>query len=101
MHAPHRPRPLPSRAIILTAITLAMIAAPTSAWADPTNITTGLNSVTTWVLTAAKSICILAVIGCGFAKLAGRMQWGHFFSVMTGAAIIFGASEIAGWVMTS
>lgn len=89
------------RSAILTGFAIALVAAPTAALADPTNITTGVSSITTWVLTIAKSICILAVIGCGFAKLAGRMQWGHFFSVMTGAAIIFGASEIAGWMFTS
>ena len=70
---------------------------PTAAMADPTNITTGLTSLETWLLSAAKIIAIIAFIGCGLAKMAGRLQWGYFFSVAAGCAIVFGAAEIAPW----
>lgn len=70
---------------------------PSAAMADPTNITTGLTSVETWLLSAAKIIAIIAFIGCGLAKMMGRLQWGYFFSVAAGCAIVFGAAEIAPW----
>ena len=70
---------------------------PSVALADPTNITTGLTSVETWLLSAAKIIAIIAFIGCGLAKMMGRLQWGYFFSVAAGCAIVFGAAEIAPW----
>jgi hypothetical protein len=28
------------------------------------------------------------------------MNWGHFFSVMTGCAIVFGAAQLADWMQT-
>ena len=83
-----------------TAAIVAMALAPTAAMADPTNITTGLNSVETFLISAAKILAVIAFIGCGIVKLAGRLNWGHFFSVATGCAIIFGAAEIAQWFQT-
>ena len=83
-----------------TVFMVSMIAAsllPSAALADPTNITTGLTSVETWLLSAAKIIAIIAFIGCGLAKMMGRLQWGYFFSVAAGCAIVFGAAEIAPW----
>lgn len=65
---------------------------------DPTNISNGLNSITTWVKTAAVPIGILAVMGAGFAKLTGRLDWPRFFSVLVGIGIIFGATQIVGWL---
>jgi type IV secretion system protein VirB2 len=65
---------------------------------DPTNISNGLNSITAWVKTAAVPIGILAVMGAGFAKLTGRLDWPRFFSVLVGIGIIFGASQIVGWL---
>ena len=65
---------------------------------DPTNISNGLNSITTWVKTAAVPLGILAVMGAGFAKLTGRLDWPRFFSVLVGIGIIFGAAQIVGWL---
>ena len=65
---------------------------------DPTNISNGLNSITTWVKTAAVPLGILAVMGAGFAKLTGRLDWPRFFSVLVGIGIIFGATQIVGWL---
>lgn len=68
---------------------------------DPTNISNGLNSITAWVKTAAVPIGILAVMGAGFAKLTGRLDWPRFFSVLVGIGIIFGATQIVGWLSGS
>ena len=71
---------------------------PAFAQSDPTNISNGLNSITTWVKTAAVPVGILAVMGAGFAKLTGRLDWPRFFSVLVGIGIIFGATQIVGWL---
>ncbi len=92
MYAPHQ------RRFLFAMVALAAIAVPTAAMADPTNITTGLNSIQTWLLSAAKIIAVIAFIGCGLAKMIGRMQWGYFFSVMAGCAIVFGAAQLAAWM---
>lgn len=73
-----------------------LVASP--ALADPTNISTGITSLTTWIKTAAVPIGILAVMGAGFAKLAGRLEWGRFFAVLVGIGIVFGATQIVGWM---
>jgi type IV secretion system protein VirB2 len=65
---------------------------------DPTNISNGLNSITTWVKTAAVPVGVLAVMGAGFAKLTGRLDWPRFFSVLVGIGIIFGATQIVSWL---
>ena len=65
---------------------------------DPTNISNGLNSITAWVKTAAVPVGILAVMGAGFAKLTGRLDWTRFFSVLVGIGIIFGATQIVSWL---
>jgi type IV secretion system protein VirB2 len=85
-----------ARHIILTGTVLAM-ASPALA-DDPTNISNGLTSITTWVKTAAVPLGILAVMGAGFAKLTGRLDWPRFFSVLVGIGIIFGATQIVGWL---
>jgi type IV secretion system protein VirB2 len=78
---------------------LAMLVLTSPALADdPTNISNGLNSITTWVKTAAVPIGILAVMGAGFAKLTGRLDWPRFFSVLVGIGIIFGATQIVSWL---
>lgn len=82
-------------------VMLAMVVAPQAAMADPTNITSGLTSIQTWLISAAKIIAVIAIIACGLAKMAGRMEWGRFFSVVTGCAIVFGAAEIASWMESS
>ncbi len=65
---------------------------------DPTNISNGLNSIVTWVKTAAVPLGILAVMATGAAKLTGRLDWPRFFSVLLGIGIIFGATQIVGWL---
>ena len=65
---------------------------------DPTNISNGLNSIVTWVKTAAVPLGILGVMGAGFAKLTGRLDWPRFFSVLVGIGIIFGATQIVSWL---
>lgn len=65
---------------------------------DPTNISNGLNSITSWVKTAAVPVGILAVMGAGFAKMTGRLDWPRFFSVLVGIGIVFGATQIVGWL---
>ncbi|WP_277923353.1 TrbC/VirB2 family protein [Sphingomonas sp. CARO-RG-8B-R24-01] len=65
---------------------------------DPTNISNGLTSITAWVKTAAVPIGILAVMGAGFAKMTGRLDWPRFFSVLVGIGIVFGATQIVGWL---
>ncbi|MDE2562806.1 MAG: TrbC/VirB2 family protein [Sphingomonadales bacterium] len=80
------------------AAAFAVLVLPVAAMADPTNITNGLNSIETWLISAAKIIAVIAFIGCGLAKMMGRMQWGYFFSVMAGCAIVFGAAQLAQWM---
>jgi type IV secretion system protein VirB2 len=91
-----RTRPSAAR-LIIVALALSCIASPAFA-DDPTNISNGLNSITSWVKTAAVPIGILAVMGAGFAKLTGRLDWPRFFSVLVGIGIIFGATQIVGWL---
>jgi type IV secretory pathway VirB2 component (pilin) len=86
-----------SRSYLMCAIMVASVLVPQATMADPTNITTGLNSLETWLISAAKIIAVIAFIGCGLAKMVGRMQWNYFFSVMAGCAIVFGAAELATW----
>jgi type IV secretion system protein VirB2 len=76
---------------------VALMASPAFA-DDPTNISTGLTSITTWVKTAAVPLGILAVMGAGFAKFAGRLDWPRFFSVLVGIGIVFGATQIVSWL---
>ena len=80
------------------ALALLLISTPALAQSDPTNISTGLTSILTWVKTAAVPVGILAVMGAGFAKLTGRLDWPRFFSVLVGIGIIFGATQIVGWL---
>ena len=65
---------------------------------DVTNVTTGLTSIKDFLITAATPIGILAIIGAGFAKMAGRLDWPRFFAVMIGIAIVFGAAQIVGFM---
>jgi len=37
-------------------------------------------------------------MGCGYAKMTGRMQWGQVFAVIAGLGLIFGAAEIVSWM---
>ena len=80
-----------------TAGAVALMASPAFA-DDPTNISNGLNSITTWVKSAAVPLGVLAVMATGAAKLTGRLDWPRFFSVLVGIGIIFGASQIVGWL---
>ena len=80
------------------ALALLLISTPAFAQSDPTNISNGLNSILSWVKTAAVPVGILAVMGAGFAKLTGRLDWPRFFSVLVGIGIIFGATQIVGWL---
>lgn len=89
------------RHVLIVGLALSLVALPQAAMADPTNITTGLTSIQTWLTTAAKTIAVIAVIGCGLAKMVGRMQWGYFFSVIAGCALVFGAAEISTWMQSS
>lgn len=85
--------------LMTMAMVLAMALISSPAFADdPTNISNGLNSITSWVKTAAVPIGILAVMGAGFAKLTGRLDWPRFFSVLVGIGIIFGATQIVSWL---
>jgi type IV secretion system protein VirB2 len=59
---------------------MTMLASSPALADDPTNISNGLNSIVTWVKTAAVPLGILAVMGAGFAKLTGRLDWPRFFS---------------------
>jgi type IV secretion system protein VirB2 len=78
-------------------LAVALLSSPALA-DDPTNISNGLNSITAWVKTAAVPVGILAVMATGFAKLTGRLDWPRFFSVLVGIGIIFGATQIVGWL---
>jgi type IV secretory pathway VirB2 component (pilin) len=93
-------RNLAGKNALLVCVAMAALTVPSLAMADPTNITSGLTSIETWLISAAKIIAVIAFIGCGLVKMVGRMNWGHFFSVMTGCAIVFGAAQLAGWMQT-
>ena len=60
-------------------------------------ITSGLNSIKSWLTGITSVVGILAVMGVGYMKLTGRMQWPAVISVMVGLGIIFSASTIVGW----
>ena len=65
---------------------------------DPTNISNGVTSITTWVKGIAVGLGTLAVMGAGFAKFTGRLDWPRFFSVLVGIGIVFGAPQIVSWL---
>ncbi|MEO5598862.1 MAG: TrbC/VirB2 family protein [Novosphingobium sp.] len=96
----HQSRNPEGRNVLIACVAITALAIPSVAMADPTNITSGLTSIETWLISAAKIIAVIAFIGCGLVKMVGRMNWGHFFSVMTGCAIVFGAAQLADWMQT-
>jgi type IV secretion system protein VirB2 len=46
----------------------------------------------------ATSVAVIAVAGCGFMMLTGRMNWRHGGMVILGCFILFGAAAIVGGI---
>lgn len=46
----------------------------------------------------ATSVAVIAVAGCGFMMLTGRMNWRYGGMVILGTFILFGASAIVGGI---
>jgi len=49
----------------------------------------------------ARSIAILAVIGCGIAAAAGKLQWSWAISIVFGIVLIFGATSIVDYFIAA
>lgn len=41
-----------------------------------------------------RTIAIIAVIGCGIAALAGKLQWSWAINIIIGIVLVFGAATI-------
>lgn len=48
--------------------------------------------------TLATTAAVIAVAGCGFMMLTGRMNWRHGAMVILGAFVLFGAAAIVGGI---
>lgn len=49
----------------------------------------------------ARSIAILAVIGCGVGAAIGRLQWSWAISIIVGIVLIFGATSIVDYFIAA
>jgi type IV secretion system protein VirB2 len=49
----------------------------------------------------ATSVAVIAVAGCGFMMLTGRMNWRYGGMVILGTFILFGASAIVGGIRSA
>ena len=78
-------------------VTLLALAEPACAQSSDA-LTSGVTQVKTWLTTIASVVGVIAVMGVGFAKLTGRMDWGKVVAVLVGIGIIFSAATIVGWM---
>ena len=83
---------------IVGALALISIAQPALAQNGGTAIEGGLTTVKTWLIGIASVVGVIAVMGVGFAKLTGRMEWGKAVTVLIGIGILFSAGTIVGWM---
>ncbi|MEN9855668.1 MAG: hypothetical protein RLZZ157_794 [Pseudomonadota bacterium] len=89
-------------ALCLWATTAAMPALAQSANLDPAGSGVILGAVN-WVQgtllgAVATAVAVIAVAGCGFMMLTGRMNWRYGGMVILGCFILFGASAIVGGI---
>jgi type IV secretion system protein VirB2 len=89
-------------ALVLTAwaLTVAGPALAQSANLDPAGSGVILGAVN-WVQgtllgAVATAVAVIAVAGCGFMMLTGRMNWRYGGMVILGCFVLFGASAIVG-----
>lgn len=88
-----------ARQLVGFAGALALASIAQSALADSgTAIESGLSTFKSWFIGISTVVGIIAVMGCGYAKLTGRMNWGGVVAVMVGLGIIFSAPTIVGWM---
>ena len=88
-----------ARRIVSAASLLALLAVAQPALAQSADsLTSGVTQVKTWLTTIASVVGVIAVMGVGFAKLTGRLDWGKAVAVLVGIGIIFSAATIVGWM---
>jgi type IV secretion system protein VirB2 len=92
-------------AAFLLALTMAAGPAFAQATLDPAGSNAILGAVN-WVQgtllgAVATSVAVIAVAGCGFMMLTGRMNWRHGGMVILGCFILFGAAAIVGGIRTA
>lgn len=92
-------------AAFLLALTMAASPALAQATLDPAGSNAILGAVN-WVQgtllgAVATSVAVIAVAGCGFMMLTGRMNWRHGGMVILGCFILFGAAAIVGGIRTA
>ncbi|WP_235538129.1 MULTISPECIES: TrbC/VirB2 family protein [unclassified Sphingomonas] len=90
-----------ARQLVGFAGALALMSIAQPAWADGTSIESGLTTVRTWLIGISSVVGAIAVMGVGYAKLTGRMEWGRAVTVLIGIGIIFSATTIVGWMSTA
>jgi type IV secretion system protein VirB2 len=83
---------------IASALALIAVAQPALAQSSGTAIESGLSTFKSWFIGISSIVGVIAVMGCGYAKLTGRMNWGGVVAVMLGLGIIFSAPTIVGWM---
>ncbi len=94
--------------LALAASWVIMIASPAlaqSANLDPAGSGAILGAVN-WVQgtllgAVATAVAVIAVAGCGFMMLTGRMNWRYGGMVILGCFILFGASAIVGGIRSA
>lgn len=91
--------------LAITCVWAIMVAGPAlaqSANLDPAGSGVILGAVN-WVRdtllgAVATAVAVIAVAGCGFMMLTGRMNWRYGGMVILGCFILFGASAIVGGI---
>jgi len=76
----------------------AILALPSTAFAQASPFDTGASSLVSFALTIATPIAILIVIGLAIAAAVGRIAWGWVIGAIIGIAAIFGSPQIVAWI---
>lgn len=88
-------------AYVMAAVALCTVGLmPEAAWAAPWD-TMGTQVIAIFTGGLTRSIAILAVIGCGIAAAAGKLQWSWAISIVFGIVLIFGSAAIVDYFIAA
>jgi len=49
----------------------------------------------------ARTICIIAVVACGIAAIAGKLSWDWAIKIILGIVLIFGATSFVDYIIAA
>ncbi len=81
-----------------SAVLIAVLLAPSLAFAQASPFLTGANSMVTNFVAWATPVAILVVMGIAAFWMAGRITAGSAIGAIVGIAVLFGAPQIVTWV---